>query len=142
MWEFRDSHLGVPKQNDIWVLALWPGTKYTIRGKVVASPNSRPWWILWIRVCPWFVPTPKCYNYALTNLFFGLCKSVLVSKLLLNLCSPILELQHTPLPLKCYKPKRVPNFFSFTLLTFGLTIQSIKELGGTSIPIYKYMWRK
>jgi len=25
------------------VLVPWPGTKYTIRGKVVASPKSRPW---------------------------------------------------------------------------------------------------
>jgi hypothetical protein len=38
-WEFRDSNLGVPEQNDIWVLALWLGTKNIIRGKVVASPN-------------------------------------------------------------------------------------------------------
>jgi len=30
-------------QNDIWMLILWPGTKNIIRGKVVASPKSRPW---------------------------------------------------------------------------------------------------
>jgi hypothetical protein len=58
-WEFRDSNLGVPWQNDIWVPILWQGTKYTIRGKVVASPKSRPWWILWVCVCPWFVHAPK-----------------------------------------------------------------------------------
>jgi hypothetical protein len=28
----------------------WPSTNYTIRGKVVTSPKSGPWWILWIRV--------------------------------------------------------------------------------------------
>jgi len=41
LWEFRDSHLGVPRQNDIWVLVLWSGTKYTIKGKVVnlVNPN-------------------------------------------------------------------------------------------------------
>jgi hypothetical protein len=38
-WEFRNSHLGVLGQNDIWVLVPWLGTKYTIRGKVVASPK-------------------------------------------------------------------------------------------------------
>jgi hypothetical protein len=27
LWEFRDSHLGVPGQNDIWVLVSWPSTK-------------------------------------------------------------------------------------------------------------------
>jgi hypothetical protein len=51
--------VGVPWQNDIWVLVMWPSTNYTIRGKVVASPKSRPWWILWICVCPWFVYASK-----------------------------------------------------------------------------------
>jgi hypothetical protein len=33
-WEFRDSqvHLGVSGQNDIWVLDLWPNTKYKGEG--------------------------------------------------------------------------------------------------------------
>jgi hypothetical protein len=39
--EFLDSNLGVSRQNDIWVLALWLGTENTIRGKVVASPKSQ-----------------------------------------------------------------------------------------------------
>jgi hypothetical protein len=30
-----------------------------IRGKVVASPKSEPWWILWICVCPWCVCAPR-----------------------------------------------------------------------------------
>ncbi len=57
--EFWDSHFGVLGQNDIWVMVPWLGTKYTIRGKVVASPKFRSWWVLWVRVCMWFVPTPK-----------------------------------------------------------------------------------
>jgi hypothetical protein len=65
LWEFRDSHLGVPKQNDIWVLDPWPCTKYIIRGKVMASLKSGSWWVLWVRVCPWLVCAPKCCNYAL-----------------------------------------------------------------------------
>jgi hypothetical protein len=60
-----------PRQNDFWVLAPWPGTKNTVRGKVVASPKSRPWWILWVHVWPWFVHAPKCFNYVITNLLFG-----------------------------------------------------------------------
>jgi len=44
-WEFQDSRLGVLGQNDIWVLVLWPSIEYTIRVKVVASPNSEPWWV-------------------------------------------------------------------------------------------------
>jgi hypothetical protein len=33
LWEFQDSHLGVLGQNGIWVLVLWPGTKYIIKGE-------------------------------------------------------------------------------------------------------------
>jgi hypothetical protein len=67
---------GVAKQNNIWVLVPWLGTKYIIRGKVVAYPKSGSWWVLSIRVCPWLVCAPKCSSYALTNLWFGLCRSV------------------------------------------------------------------
>ncbi len=35
--------VGVPGQNDIWVLVPWLGTEYTIKGKVVASPKSGLW---------------------------------------------------------------------------------------------------
>jgi len=40
---FKTPKLGVPKQNDIWMQAPWPSIENTIRGKVVASPKSRPW---------------------------------------------------------------------------------------------------
>ncbi len=46
--------LGLPlrvlKQKAIWMWPLWRTTKYTIRGKVVASPKSKPWWVLCVRV--------------------------------------------------------------------------------------------
>jgi len=156
LWEFRDSHLGVPTQNDIWVLVPWLDTKYTIRGKVVASPKLESWWILWICVCPWFVRAPKCCNYALTNLLFSLCKFVWVSEMLVNLPNPIPKLQHAPLPPKYYEPGNAPNSFSFhclhlwtpkllwakecaptpspsTIFTFEFEVESIKELGGVSL---------
>jgi hypothetical protein len=66
--KFRDSHLGVPRQNAIWVLISWPNTKYTIRGKVVASPKLGPWWIVWIQGCPWFVLTPKVFKLCTNQL--------------------------------------------------------------------------
>ncbi len=37
----RDYHLEVPGQNAIWMWASRRGTKYTIRGKMVASPQVR-----------------------------------------------------------------------------------------------------
>ncbi len=80
-------HLGVPRQNDIWVPAPWLGTWNIIRGKVVASFKSRLWWILWVYVCPWLICAPKVSSYALTN-FFGLCRSMWVIDLVVNLPSP------------------------------------------------------
>jgi len=42
---------GSPKwQKAIWMWASWKGIKYTIRGKVVASLKSEPWWVLWVQV--------------------------------------------------------------------------------------------
>jgi hypothetical protein len=71
LWKFRDSHLGVSEQNGIWVLVPWLVTKYIIRGKVVASPKSKLWWVLWVHVYPWRIRAPKCSNYTITNLLFG-----------------------------------------------------------------------
>jgi len=59
IWQFRDSHLGILGQKAIWMWASWRSTKYTIRGKVVASPKSGLWWILWVQVCSWFCPSTK-----------------------------------------------------------------------------------
>ncbi len=109
--------LGNPGTKWHLMLALWPGTEYTIRGKVVASPKSEPWWVLWVRVFPWLVCAPKCSNYALTNLLFGLCKSMWISELLVNLLNPIPELQHALLPLKCYKPRNVPQLLLLPLFS-------------------------
>jgi hypothetical protein len=50
LMQFRDSLLGVPGQNTICMWPPWWGTEYTIKGKVVASPKSGPWWILCVRV--------------------------------------------------------------------------------------------
>jgi hypothetical protein len=57
--KFWDSNLRVLGQNDICMLAPWPSINNTIRGKVVAFPKSRPCWVLWVRVCLWFIYAPK-----------------------------------------------------------------------------------
>jgi hypothetical protein len=47
---------GLPRDSEsrerkaIWMWAPWRGPEYTIRGKVVASPKSRAWWVLCVRV--------------------------------------------------------------------------------------------
>jgi hypothetical protein len=65
---FGTPNLRVPRQNDIWVLASWPCTKNTIKGKVVASPKSEPWWVLWVYVCPWLVVAPKVFQLCTNQL--------------------------------------------------------------------------
>jgi hypothetical protein len=40
---FGIPNLGIPRQNDVWVQALWLGIENTIRGKVIASPKSALW---------------------------------------------------------------------------------------------------
>jgi hypothetical protein len=94
------------------------------------APKFKPWWVLWVRVCPWLIHAPKCSNYALTNLLFGLCKSTWVSKLLVNLHNPIPKLQYalsTPKVLWIKECALIPS--PSVVFTFGLTIESIKELG-------------
>jgi hypothetical protein len=48
--DFRTPTRKSWEKKAIWMWALWRGTKYTIRGKVVASPKSRLWWVLCVRV--------------------------------------------------------------------------------------------
>jgi hypothetical protein len=123
---------GSPGQNDIWVLISWPGTKYIIWGKVVGSPKSRLWWVLWICVCLWLIHEPKCCNYALINLLFGLCRSVWIFEFIVNLLCPI-QSPNTPFYPRSATGQGVrPTFYPSNVFTFGLAVESIKELGGAS----------
>jgi hypothetical protein len=56
-------------------------------------------------------PCTKVLQLRTNNLLFGLCKSVWVSEVLINLLSPIPKLQHAPLPPKCCKPGNALQFF-------------------------------
>jgi hypothetical protein len=107
------GNFGIPKlgQNVIWMWASWRDTKYTIRGKVMASPKSRPWWVLWAQVCLWFVLTPKMLKLC-TNQLVVWFVQVRVSNWCLSLFLILIsELQHAPLPPKCREPKNVPQLF-------------------------------
>jgi hypothetical protein len=49
---------------------------YTIWWKVVASPESRPWWVKWVQGCPWFVPTPNRCRMSSNHFVVGFgCKT-------------------------------------------------------------------
>jgi hypothetical protein len=88
--DFQPPHMGVLGQKTIQMPLPQGGAEYTIWGKVVASPESRPWWVLWIRGrpwwvlwvrgCPWLVLAPKvfqpCANQLVCWFFVGLCEWV------------------------------------------------------------------
>jgi hypothetical protein len=53
--QFRDSNFGVSGKRAIWMSPRRSVVENTIWGKVVASPKSGPWWVLWSEVpvaCP------------------------------------------------------------------------------------------
>jgi hypothetical protein len=52
---------GFPGQKTIWMWASWRGVEYTIRGKVLASPKSGPWWVLWVQIYPCLILTSKVH---------------------------------------------------------------------------------
>ncbi len=75
----------------------------------------------------------KCFNYTLNNLLFGLCRSMWVIHLLVNLPSPHPGTLECPSTFKVlWANKRTPTHYPSVVFTFGLTIESIKELGGAS----------
>ncbi len=57
--QFQDFSLGVPGQKAIRMWVPQSNADNTIWGKVMASPKSGPWWILWIQSCLWFVLAPR-----------------------------------------------------------------------------------
>ncbi len=83
---------GIPKTK--WHLGAGPMARHKVfyNGEGGGSPKSKLWWLLWVHVCLWLICAPKCFDYALTNLLFGLCRSIWVSELLVNLLIPITEL--------------------------------------------------
>ncbi len=135
--------LGLPPgQNDIWVPVPWPGTKYTIMKKVVASPKFGPWWVLWVRVCPWLISAPKCSNYALTNLLFVLCRFMWVIDLLVNLPSFHPGASTCPSTPEVLQAKECAPTPPSIVFTFGFTIESIKELGGASVWMTFFLFKE
>jgi hypothetical protein len=74
IWESRDwpwdQHPVTKCHLDVGPMA---SHKYTIRGKVVVSLKFGPWWVLWVRVCPWLVLTPKVLQLCTNQLVVWFC---------------------------------------------------------------------
>jgi hypothetical protein len=79
----------------------------------------------------------KCSNYALTNLLFGLCKSVWTIDLLNTRPNPHSKAPDTPLPPKCYKPRSIPQLLILSLFSFWIRNWVYQGAWGCIIYIFK-----
>ncbi len=136
--EFRDSQLGSPKKNDIWVQPLWLVIENIIRGKVVASPSSNhDESYKSVYTCGLSVHQ-KCSNYTLTNLLFDLCRSIwIIDPFVIHpspypgarTCSSYFEVlwvrEHTP----------TPSFFTIPILDSHLSLSR-------SVRVCHYTWHE
>jgi hypothetical protein len=65
--------LGSPGiKKTIWMQVPWRGAENTIWRKVVGSPESGPWWVLWVQGRPWLVLAPRCSRMWTNQLVVGL----------------------------------------------------------------------
>jgi hypothetical protein len=122
--------LGNPEQKAIWMWPPWRGAMYTLRGKVVASPKSGPWWVLWIQVCPWLVLAPKVLQLCINHLVLVLCMFVWI----VEACQFFLIIfWNFSTPLYLCKVLRVRECaltpYSSIVFNLGFTFESLKELG-------------
>jgi hypothetical protein len=98
--EFRDSHLGIPGPKGH--LDVAPVERCTIyyKGEGSGFPQVQAVVNFVCLSCPWFVLALKVLQLCTNHFVLVLCRSVWVSEWSLSLLpSPILELQHAPLPL-------------------------------------------
>jgi hypothetical protein len=116
---------------------MWLVTDNTIRGKVVASPKSDSWWFLWVRVCACdlFVHQ-KCFNYALTNFLFGLCRSVWIIDSLVTRPNPHLGAPTCLSTPKVLWAKECIPTPSSTVFPFGFAFEFYKEFEGVSLDVH------
>jgi hypothetical protein len=108
--------------------------KVYYKGEGGGFPKSKPWWVLWVCVCPWFVHASKvhqkCFSYALTNLLSGLCKSVWVIDLLINLPSPHFGAPACPSTPEVLWARECAQFLLLSLFSpFGLVVSPSRCLG-------------
>ncbi len=99
------------------MLAPWSGTENTIKGKVVASPSLGHGESCEFVFAHGLSVHQKCSSYALTNLLFNLCKSMLIIDSLVIRPRPHLRAPAHPFTLEVYEPGNVPQFLVLLLFS-------------------------
>ncbi len=116
------------------------GAKYTIWGKVVASLESMPWWVLWVQGCPWLVLAPKVFQPCANQLVCWFCAGLLDWVNCLTFFLIPSRSSNTPLyPSKVLKVGSVlrdPNLFAVSIPILRLSLP--RGLGARHYP-YKVL---
>jgi hypothetical protein len=103
-WQFRDSHLGVPRQK-----APWAATKYTIMGEGGGFPQVQAVVSLVCPSCPWLV---LCTNHFV----LVLCRHVWISEACQFFLVPSRSSNTPPsTPPKCCESGSVPWLLALSL---------------------------
>ncbi len=85
----------------------------------------------------------KCCNYALTNLLFGLCKSLWVIDLLVSLPSPYLGAPARPSTPEMLRAKEhTPTLHYSDVFTLDSHLNLLRSLGVRLISLHYYLWIK
>jgi hypothetical protein len=116
-----------------WHLGVGPMARHRVYYK--GEGGGFPWVravVSFVNPClPMVRPcTKRCSNSTLTNLLFDLCRSAWIIELFVTHPSPIPELQHAPLPPKCYKLGSMPQLILLLLLSpLDLHLSPSRSLG-------------
>jgi len=99
----------------------------------VTFPKFKLWWVCESMYARDWSMHQKCSNYALTNLLFGLCKSMWIIDPLVIRPSPHLGAPSHPSTVKVLQAKEhTSSHFPSDVFTFGLAIESIQKFEGAS----------
>jgi len=112
------------EKNTIWVYPLRWVTKNTIRGKVMASPKSKPWWVLWICVSLWFIRALKMLQLCINQLVVWFMQLIQIMTHLSLVLVPKVFL-HAPwnLPTICVWDENVKSQANFQIHEFHFQMQ-------------------
>ncbi len=124
--------MGDSRENAIWMWALWIGTKYTIRGKVMAFPKFGRDESCESTFAHGLSQHQKCLNYAITNLLFVLCRSMWMIKCLSFLLVPSWSSNMPLYPRSAMSQGMCLDSLLFRCFHFRFTFEFIKELGNVS----------
>jgi hypothetical protein len=130
---FAIPNLGILGQNDIWVQTSWLGIENIIKGKVVASPKSGSWWVLWVHVYMWLIRAPKMFQLCTNKLVVWFVQVLMNNWPNCHSSQSPSRSSSTPLyPRSVTSQGTCPNSLSFYCFHLGLTFESIRELGCAS----------